>query len=145
MGLTVVTSSLPIALELGNEPGIRVIATGGTVRAGELSLTGGFAEDALRRVNVDVAVLGVAGVDSVVGFTDYNPEDTRVKRLAIESARRVIVVADASKIGKVAFSAVADLSEVDILVTDTRTSPAEMKRLAAQDIEVVIAGANQPR
>lgn len=138
-GLTVVTASLPIALELGNEVGIRVIVTGGTIRVGELSLTGGLAEDMLRQVNADLAFLGVAGVAAAVGLSDYNPEDTRVKRAAIASARRSVVLADSGKLGRVAFSTVARLDEVDAMVTDAAATHPEVRALTAAGLDVVTA------
>lgn len=137
--LTIVTASLPIAVELGNEPGIRMIVTGGTVRAGELSLTGGLAEDMISQLNCDLAFLGVAGVSATAGFSDYNQDDTRVKRAAMSSARRTLVLADARKLGKVAFSAVARLDEVDALVTDGRLTNPEVKGLIDAGLQVVHA------
>jgi DeoR/GlpR family transcriptional regulator of sugar metabolism len=138
-GLTVVTPSLPIAVELGNEPGIRVIVTGGTVRSGELSLTGGFAEEVLRQLNCDLAVLGVAGISARVGISDYNPDDVRVKRVILSSARRVVVLADASKLGKIGFSTIAGLEELDTLVTDAPISHPELAALAQAGLAVVHA------
>jgi DeoR/GlpR family transcriptional regulator of sugar metabolism len=139
-GLTVVTPSLPIAVELGNEPGIRLIVTGGTVRPGELSLTGGFAEDVLRQLNCDLAFIGVAGISARVGISDYNPEDVRVKRAILSSARRAVVLADGSKLGKVGFTTIAGLDDLDVLVTDAPTSHPELAALAQGGLEVVHAG-----
>jgi len=138
-GVTVVTASLPIAVELGTDPDIRVVVTGGQVRPGELSLTGGMAEDAFMTMNCDLAFIGVAGICPVPGLTEYNPDDARVKRAAIRAARRTIVVADASKLGRVAFSTVAPLSAVDVLVTDAPATHQALGDLAGAGVEVVEA------
>ena len=116
--LTVVTSSILVAAELGNATGIRVIVTGGTLRHGELSLVGAAAEDSFTELNCDVAFIGLAGVDAEKGLTEYNLDDARIKRAAIAAARRCIVVADRSKLGQVALAMVAPLSALDTLVTD---------------------------
>jgi DeoR/GlpR family transcriptional regulator of sugar metabolism len=137
--LTVVTASLPVAIELGNEPDIRVVVTGGQVRNGELSLTGGMAEDAFGEMNCDLAFIGVAGICAVPGLTEYNPQDARVKRAAISAARRTIVLADRSKLGRVTFSTVAPLSDVDTLVTDAPVDAAQAADLAAAGVEVIQA------
>lgn len=137
--LTVLTSSLPIAVKLGNEPGIRVLVTGGCVRPGELSLTGGTAEDVIRNVNCDLAILGVAGVSSLAGLSDYNPDDARVKRAAITSARRTVVLADATKLGRVTFATVAAINEVDTLVTDAWSTDPEVKRLSEAGLSILHA------
>jgi DeoR/GlpR family transcriptional regulator of sugar metabolism len=117
-GLTIVTPSLPIAIELGHEPDIRVVVTGGTLRAGELSLVGAGAVDAFRDVNCDTAFIGVAGLAAATGATEYSLDDARVKRAAITCARRVVVLADHTKLGRVAFATICPLQAIDTLVTD---------------------------
>jgi DeoR/GlpR family transcriptional regulator of sugar metabolism len=138
-GITVVTPSLPVAVELGTDPDIRVVVTGGQVRAGELSLTGGMAEDAFGSMNCDLAFIGVAAVCPAPGLTEYNPDDARVKRAALAAARRAIVLADASKLGRVAFSTVAPLSAIDTLVTDAIASLPLVTEIVAAGVDVVQA------
>jgi DeoR/GlpR family transcriptional regulator of sugar metabolism len=138
-GITVVTAALPVAMELGNEPDIRVVVTGGQVRQGELSLTGGMAEDAFTTMNCDLAFIGVAGVCLTPGLTEYNPDDARVKRAAIAAARRTIVLADSSKLGKIAFATVAPLSAVDALVTDAPAGHATVREIAAGGTDIIAA------
>ncbi len=139
-GITVVTPSLPVAVELGPNPDIRVIVTGGQVRSDELSLTGGMAEDTFSMLNCDHAFIGIAGVRSQPGLTEYNPFDARVKRAAIGAARRVVALADASKLGRVAFTTVVPLSAVDVLVTDAEASHHELLEIAAAGVEVISTG-----
>lgn len=143
-GLTVVTASLPIAVELGNNPDIRVIVTGGQVRSGELSLTGGIAEDAFRALNCDLAFIGVAGICAAPGLTEYNQDDARVKRAAIAAARRSIVLADSSKLGRVTFATVAPLSAIDAVVTDAPAAQQAAGELAAAGAEVIEAKVPDP-
>jgi DeoR/GlpR family transcriptional regulator of sugar metabolism len=138
-GVTVVTHSLPVAVELGADPDIRVVVTGGQVRNSELSLTGGMAEDAFAAMNCDLAFIGIAGIRSSPGLTEYNPDDARVKRAAIGAARRVIVLADATKLGRVAFSTVAPLSSVDVLVTDAPEQHPEAAEIAAAGVSILEA------
>jgi DeoR/GlpR family transcriptional regulator of sugar metabolism len=140
-GLTVVTASLPIAAELGIDPDIRVLMTGGQVRSGELSLSGGMTEDAFTAMNCDLAFIGVAGICAAPGLTEYNPDDARVKRAAISAARRTIVLADSSKLGRVAFSTVAPLSFVDVLVTDAPADHPMVLEIAAAGVEITEAKA----
>lgn len=143
-GLTVVTASLQIAVELGNELDMRVLVSGGRVRAGELSLTGGMAEDAFASVNCDIAFIGVAGVNSTPGLTDYNPEDARVKRAAIRAARRTVVLADSGKLGRVTFSTITTLSEVDLIVTDAQSAHPVVQEAAAAGVQMLHADRPNP-
>ncbi|HET8977694.1 MAG TPA: DeoR/GlpR family DNA-binding transcription regulator [Solirubrobacteraceae bacterium] len=119
-GLTIVTHSVHAAVALAGDANSRVILTGGIVRPGELSLVGHFAESTFRELNCDVVFLGVGGIDAAKGLTEYNLDDTRVKRAAISAAPRRIALADASKLGRVCLAAIAPFSQIDVIVTDAR-------------------------
>src|SRR5919206_2133369 len=97
---------------------MRVVLTGGIVRAGELSLVGDFAERAFEELNCDAVFLGVGGVHGERGLTEYNLDDTRVKRAALRAARRCVVLADATKLERVCLATIAPLAQADVLVTD---------------------------
>lgn len=137
--LTAVTWSLPIAFEISRESGIRVVVTGGVLRHGEFSLIGGTAEDALATVNCDLAFIGVAGLNVAAGLTEYNPDDARVKLAAIRAARRTVVLADASKMRKVAFSTVSALKDIDVLVTDAPRDDPTVSAAVEAGVEVIVA------
>jgi DeoR/GlpR family transcriptional regulator of sugar metabolism len=137
--LTVLTPSLRFANTLEQEPGIRLMLSGGIVRPGELSLTGDLAVRALDDLRFDTAVMGVGGIDPSAGVTEYNLEDARVKRAEVAAARRVIVAADASKLGRVAFARVCSLEEVDVLVTDSAAPPELVAAIEEAGVEVRIA------
>ena len=57
----------------------------------------------------------------------------------IGRARRVIVVADGSKIGKLALARICPIEAVDELITDASADPAELERLAAAGVTVTWA------
>jgi DeoR/GlpR family transcriptional regulator of sugar metabolism len=137
--LTVLTPSLRVAQLLGDDPGIRLMVTGGLARPGELSLIGSLAENAFAEFRFDTFVMGVGGVDADAGVTEYNPDDARVKRAALASARRRIVATDSSKIGKVTFARICPLEQIDILVTDTDATEEMLTPIQAADVQVVIA------
>lgn len=136
--LTVLTSNLWAATILADEPGIVLILTGGQARNRERSLVGHLATRAFGELIFDVFVMGVAGVHQEYGITDYNVEEARVKRAALAASQRRIIIADSSKLGKVAFAKVCDLDQIDVIVTDD-ASPDALSAVAAYDIEVVIA------
>lgn len=135
-GLTVVTHSLRIASELADEHGLRVICLGGIVRPGEQSLVGRATEEAMQQFYVDVCVLGVGGLDADAGLTEFNLDDAAIKRVALERGRRVIVAADAAKLGAVAFAAIASVDVVDTVVTDAPADHPEVGRLLQADVAV---------
>jgi len=116
--LTVVTPSLLVADVLSGQRDIKLVLTGGIVRSGEGSLVGDLAQQAWQGLFVDRLFLGVGAVDAETGLSEYNWDDALVKRAMIHSAKEVIVLADASKFGRVAFAKIDALSAVHQIVTD---------------------------
>lgn len=136
IALTIITSSLLIATELDTKPEIRTMVTGGKLRHGEMSLVGSRAEASFDDLNCDSVFIGAAGLSVEKGLTEYNMEDTQIKLAAIRSSRRVVVLADASKMGQVAFVNVTPLSDIDLIVTNA--SPDSRTILAAREVGVEI-------
>jgi len=137
--LTILTPCFQIASLLCEHPGIRLILTGGILRPGELSLVGHLAERAFQEFFVDKLFLGAAGIDFEAGLTEYNLEDTLVKQAMLRSAKETILVADASKFNRVAFTAIAPLSAVKTIVTDASLDTEVLGRLESEGIEVILA------
>jgi DeoR family transcriptional regulator, aga operon transcriptional repressor len=137
-GLKVITGSLPVASLLGSRP-VHVIALGGTVREEELSCVGPIATATIARYQADVAVLGAAGISAKCGITEFDDEVAEVNRAAIAHSIRLVVLADASKIGVDAHAVVAPAEGISLLVTSAGAPEAELDRLRAAGVEIVIA------
>jgi DeoR/GlpR family transcriptional regulator of sugar metabolism len=138
LGLTVLTPSITVATSLADEPDTRVILTGGTVRPGELSLIGAETEQAFARYNCDTFVVGVAGVDAERGLTEYHPQEASVKQAAFKASARIIVGADAAKLGRVHLVNIAPLSAVTALVTDGRGDNPTIVAARSAGVEVIV-------
>jgi len=136
LGLTVVTNALNIAAELAVRPDIKLVVTGGTARSESYELVGPLAEATLQGLNLDLAVVGVDGITVAAGLTTYHDIEAHTNRVLIGRARRVIVVADGSKVGRLAFSRICDVSSVDELITDASAPEPELRQLA--DAGIVI-------
>jgi DeoR family transcriptional regulator of aga operon len=130
-GITVVTNALNIAGELAIRADVKLIVTGGTARAESYELVGPVAEQALERLNLDVAFVGVDGISVRAGLTTHHEVEAHTNRSMIERARRVVVVADGSKLGRVAFAQICPIAEVDDLITDAE-APADVVRELAE-------------
>jgi hypothetical protein len=57
----------------------------------------------------------------------------------IARARRVVVVADSTKIGRAMLARIVGLESVDQLVTDEAADPVELQTLRAAGVEVIVA------
>lgn len=146
--LTIVTSCLQIATKVVDQVSLeieaRLILTGGIVRPRELSMIGSIPEDVYRGLHVDKAFIGVGGISLEDGFTEYNIEDTQIKRTLIHSAREKIVVADGKKFGVTTFASVAPLSAVDKIVTDADAPRQMVEELRSLGLEVIVAEPSPP-
>jgi DeoR/GlpR family transcriptional regulator of sugar metabolism len=137
--LTIMTPSLRIANILINNKDIRLILPGGIIRLGEESLVGDLVRQAFNGLFVDKLFLAVGCIDVDKGFTEYNIDDVLVKKIMISSAKEVIVLADSTKFGHVAFAQIASFNEVDKLVTDVEPSDNILKKLTDNGVKVIIA------
>jgi DeoR family transcriptional regulator of aga operon len=141
-GLRVVTNALNIGSELAVRSNIELVVCGGSVRSESYELVGPLAELTLSNINVDVAIVGVDGVDPVAGFTTHHEVEAHTNRALLRAAERVIVVADSSKIGKRSFAKISDISAAADFVTDSGITPEEiaaLERLGPR-VHVVDAG-----
>jgi len=116
-----------------------LVLTGWILRPSELSLTGHLAERAFQDFYVDKLFLGIGGISFDAGLTEFNLEDAQVKRAMLATAKERIVVADASKFGQIAFAAVAPLSAIHKIITDSSVDPDVVRHLQEMDIEVILA------
>lgn len=117
--VTVITNALTVINMLSHEEGISLVATGGFLRASELSFVGYLAEQALRELRPQKVIMGIRAVNLDEGLTnDYLPE-VSTDRVIIQSAPEVILVADHTKFGQVSTALVAPITSIHTLVTDT--------------------------
>ena len=135
--LVVVTSALNIALELERYPGVTVVVTGGTLRPMQHSLVNPLGTVLLSQIHADKLFLGCNGVSAEKGITNSNMQEAEIKRAMIAAAKRVIVVADSSKIGAVAAAHVAPLSAIHQVITDTNADPVELERIRQRGVDVL--------
>src|SRR5207247_10261199 len=97
---------------------MKLVGTGGRARAESYELVGPVAEQALERLNLDIAFVGVDGITVQAGLTTHHEVEAHTNRTMIDRARRVVVVTDSSKLGRVAFAQICPIDRVDELITD---------------------------
>lgn len=115
--LTVLTNSLLLLPTLLGSPSFTVLLLGGIVN-GDMQITvGDDLIDQLTKYTADKLFLGMDGIDPEMGATTYNYIEETVIRHMMQHAKEKILVADDSKIGKVAFARIAQLSDFDALIT----------------------------
>jgi DeoR family transcriptional regulator of aga operon len=134
--LTVVTNALNIASELVIRPNLKLVITGGVARSESYELVGPIAEASLEGLNLDIVFLAVDGISAAAGLTTHHEVEAGTNRALLGRASQVIVVADSSKIGQVAFARICELSDVDELITDDGADPAAVAELEESGLAV---------
>jgi DeoR family fructose operon transcriptional repressor len=136
--LTVVTHAVPVAARLaGGQVELHLLP--GRVRPTTHAAVGAETVRALGRIRADVAFLGTNGLSVGHGLSTPDSEEAATKRAMVSAARRVVCLADSSKIGVEAPLRFAELSEVDVLVTDDGISAADRRALVRAGVDVVVA------
>jgi DeoR/GlpR family transcriptional regulator of sugar metabolism len=134
--LTIVTNAINIANELAVRPYVKTVVTGGVARANSYELTGPLATMVLQAISLDYAILGVNAVDPRFGAATHDEGEASANRAMAERAEKVIVVADATKLGRRAFAQVCDAAEISVLITDREAPEEIVERFTAQGVEV---------
>lgn len=137
--LTIVTHALPIASLVATRPNITLHLVGGVVRGRTLVAVGPWATAALAQIHADVALLGANGISVESGLTTPDVAEAELKKALAHSARRVVVLADHTKIGRSELITVLPLDIVDTLITDATVEPHLTDEIAATGITVVRA------
>lgn len=134
--LTVVTNALNIASELAVRPNLKLVVTGGTARPESYELIGPLAERSLEDLRLDVMITGVDGIDAAAGCTTHHEVEAHTDLALIDRAAHVIVVADASKIGRAAFARICAVERVHELITDRAANVRALRALRDAGVEV---------
>ncbi|NWF28024.1 DeoR/GlpR transcriptional regulator [Streptomyces sp. PKU-EA00015] len=137
--LTVVTHALPVAARLADHPGIDLHLVGGRVRHRTRAAVDAWALRAYSEIHADVVFIGANGYSADGGLTTPDLAEAAVKRAQIAAARRVVLLADSAKHGQEHFARFGDLSDVDLLITDSGLAPKDAAAIEAAGTEVVRA------
>ncbi len=117
-GLRVITNNLNVASILSANAKSEVIVVGGVVRGRDRGIVGEAAVDFIRQFKVDIALIGISGIEADGSLRDYDYREVKVSQTIIAHAREVWLAADISKFNRPAMVEVATLSQIDRLFTD---------------------------
>ncbi|MCJ7433676.1 MAG: DeoR/GlpR family DNA-binding transcription regulator [Anaerolineales bacterium] len=139
LSITVFTNNVRAIADIGN-PGFHYYLTGGEFQSRSNSVSGRFALDNLGLVYANKAILGIDGISLKHGCTVPTDLEAEVVHRMIERTKgQVIVVADHSKWGVVSNFQVANVNEIDKLVTNEGFSKSAVEDLAGHSVEVLMA------
>lgn len=138
--LNVVTSALNIALIIGSRFNAHVVMTGGEFKAPTLSVTGETAAKFFDNTIVARKLfLAATGISDEGRITYPGLNDIPVKKAMIAAAQEVYLVADSTKMGKIAFASLGPIDLVNHLITDSGISDEYVELFKSRGIDVIIA------
>ncbi|WP_323017856.1 DeoR/GlpR family DNA-binding transcription regulator [Castellaniella sp.] len=138
-GLRIITNNINVAYTLGHQPGCEVILAGGNVRPRDLAIVGEATVEFIRQFRVDIALMGISGIEEDGTLRDYDYREVKVSQAIMQSAREVWMASDVSKFHRPAMVRVGDLSQIDRLFTNARPPEPFPGLLKAAEVECVIA------
>lgn len=136
---SIVTNSLPSALDLASKNAPDVQLLGGSVRAITQAVVGDTALRALALLRADVAFIGTNALTLDHGLSTADSQEAAVKAAMVTNAHKVVVLCDSTKLGNDYLVSFATTSDIDVLITDDNAPSSILDALRAREIEVVTA------
>lgn len=127
--ITLVTNAINIAGELLNGSQINILVSGGILSKSSACLIGPQTEAFLSDVNADILFLGVEGIHVDSGLMVPDVIEAHTNRAMVKAARKTVVVADHSKLGRNALFTICPVNEIDLIITDHNASPEVVEQL----------------
>lgn len=137
--LNVITNALNIAVLLADVPFVRLIMTGGELRPQSNAFSGQHAESMIETLDADCMFLGADALDPERGVMTPHLMEAQLAAKMLSISRRVVVVADSSKLLRRNIRLVARLDQVDMLITDAAANAKALAKLRERGLEVRIA------
>ncbi len=144
-GLRIITNNMNVATIVQPKTDFEVYIAGGFVRSRDGGVVGEDTLGFFSQFKVDIAIIGISAIDPDDGaMLDYDYREVQVSRQIISSARAVWLVADSSKFGRQAPMRLANLTEMDRLVTDRPPPAVLVEAMRAAGRDVVVADGVRP-
>jgi DeoR family transcriptional regulator of aga operon len=137
--ITVITYALSIANMLADMPHVSLVMLGGFLRHPSTALVGPHAEQMMQSLHADHCFMSTVGIDADLGLTTLDIMEAQLNQRMIASAAQVTVLADSSKFGHRSLSLISDFRNVRRVITDTDAPTAQVDKLRAKGIEVILA------
>lgn len=139
--LTIISNSVPLCADPSVTPHT-ILSTGGELRRRSMTFVGPMAVAALSRFRADVALIGTKALSRKAGLMEAALADAEMKRAFIANARRVLLLADATKLdaeGTVAVGEGDGFEGIDTLVTDAPPPDPWPRILAAKGVKTLVS------
>lgn len=126
--ITVVTTSMSVALQLTSSKFIDVILCGGMVRKSALSIVGSLLPSVLKQIRINKCFLSSHGFTFEHGLTDMTMEECDAKKQLLNRSNEVYVLIDHTKVNQYSSFVVCDVEDMTRIITDSATQKIKKKK-----------------
>lgn len=107
------------ALSYHTLPNVKIIFTGGEIKAPKSAMTGEFCLKNIIGVQANKAIMGASGFHLEEGMTTANIDEVAINKAMIKNSNTVILCVDSSKLNHISAFVSGSVRGFDILITDT--------------------------
>ena len=118
LNATFFTCSLNAAIEFAHHPSIEVVMIGDKVSKDSMLTTGASAVQTIESIQADLCILGINSLDTQFGLSENDWEVVQIKKAMINASKKTICIGISEKLNSQQKIKVANLDEIDILVTE---------------------------
>lgn len=127
--LTMITASLRTALAVSENSSHEVVVVGGKIRKRTLASVGYWAREMLDGLTIDLAFMGANGVSLSKGLTTPDERVAQIKRQALLSSHRNVLVCPGERFGLAQFVRFGAISDINMFVTDATIGERQRERM----------------
>lgn len=110
---------------------------GGQVSTYSQMTVSGEVFEYLANIKADLCILGTNAIDYSSGLTDSDWETIQVKKAMIKAAGKVAILAISEKLNSVMQMKIADINEIDFLITELSPESAELQPYKTKDLTIL--------
>ena len=134
---TFITVNVLTAVELLDKPMIKTIMIGGQISAYSQMTVSGEVFEYLANIKADLCIVGTNAIDLSSGLTDSDWETIQVKKAMIKAADKVAILTISEKLNSVMQMKIADIAEIDYLITELSPDSEELKGYGAKELAIL--------
>lgn len=118
--VTVVTNGIPLSLMLIKK-GIRTYSTGGELIENSIAYAGSFAEEFIRKFNIDMCFFSSHGVNRNGVIVDSSLPETQLRTAVISHSEKSVFLCDKTKFDVTAPYNLMPICDIDHIITNKST------------------------
>ena len=134
--LLVLTNSVKAICDM-SESRYGLLSTGGYINRQSYSLQGGAAKNMVQEYHLEMVFMSCKGISRDGGIFDSHEVEIEMKKSLLEQGNKIYLLADHTKFGCVGFSKLAEIKEIDAVITDQKPSQEWLELFADRQVEVI--------